>query len=375
MADIFHFLFFSFFIIFGCTTITTSEAAQTVPAMYVFGDSLIDVGNNNEFITLARANFPPYGIDFFNGEPTGRFSNGQNSADFLAEKLGLPTPPPYLSLVSESSDGSIFLAGVNFASGGSGILNSTNALLVKSLEEQFGYYTRVHESTVQLLGPDGAQNHLSKSIFTIVVGSNDMFVHFSQLSNPNTTQQYVDSMISNFKGLLVRLYKLGARKLMITGITAIGCIPGLRIKNNNECQEDINKWSAIYNEGLKSMLTQLELKDMHYSYFDTYILFQEFILHPATYGFSNVREACCGSGRLPCWMFSTYCENRSEYLFWDQYHPTEKAVGIFVDYIFNGSQNYATPINLEQLLAVQPKNLAPQSHISNKNHAQCLSYS
>lgn len=72
---------------------------------------------------------------------------------------------------------------------------------------------------------------------------------------------------------------------MITGISAIGCVPALRIQNNSsECQEDVNKWSAKYNEGLKSMLTQLELKDMHYSYFDAYILFHEFIQQPATYG-------------------------------------------------------------------------------------------
>lgn len=35
--------------------------------------------------------------------------------------MGLPTPPPYLS-----DKNNVFLKGVSFASGGAGILNSTN---------------------------------------------------------------------------------------------------------------------------------------------------------------------------------------------------------------------------------------------------------
>jgi len=51
------------------------------PALYLFGDSLIDNGNNNLLPTLARANFFPYGIDFPQGS-TGRFTNGKTIADF-----------------------------------------------------------------------------------------------------------------------------------------------------------------------------------------------------------------------------------------------------------------------------------------------------
>lgn len=55
-----------------------------VPGIYMFGDSLVDVGNNNHLsLSLAKANFPHNGIDFPTGEATGRFSNGKNVADFL----------------------------------------------------------------------------------------------------------------------------------------------------------------------------------------------------------------------------------------------------------------------------------------------------
>ncbi|KAG1361030.1 putative GDSL esterase/lipase [Cocos nucifera] len=60
------------------------NAQPKVPAIYVFGDSTADVGNNNYLPgSNAKANFPHYGIDFPHSRPTGRFSNGYNGIDFL----------------------------------------------------------------------------------------------------------------------------------------------------------------------------------------------------------------------------------------------------------------------------------------------------
>ncbi|TVU43330.1 hypothetical protein EJB05_09790, partial [Eragrostis curvula] len=58
------------------------------PAMYVFGDSTLDVGNNNYLAGagVSRANRPYYGIDFPLRIPTGRFSNGYNTADYVGTK-------------------------------------------------------------------------------------------------------------------------------------------------------------------------------------------------------------------------------------------------------------------------------------------------
>ena len=64
--------------------IRPSKLVREVPAMYVFGDSTLDVGNNN-YLTgegVPRADKPYYGIDLpGSGKPTGRFSNGYNTAD------------------------------------------------------------------------------------------------------------------------------------------------------------------------------------------------------------------------------------------------------------------------------------------------------
>lgn len=55
---------------------------KQVPCLFLMGDSLFDNGNNNLLITQAKANYPPYGIDYPYG-PTGRFSNGRNIVDYL----------------------------------------------------------------------------------------------------------------------------------------------------------------------------------------------------------------------------------------------------------------------------------------------------
>lgn len=57
-------------------------AKPQVPCYFIFGDSLVDNGNNNVLQSLARADYLPYGIDF-NGGPTGRFSNGKTNVDVI----------------------------------------------------------------------------------------------------------------------------------------------------------------------------------------------------------------------------------------------------------------------------------------------------
>jgi len=61
------------------------KAEPQVPCYFIFGDSLVDNGNNNRLRSIARADYFPYGIDF--GGPTGRFSNGRTTVDVLSKPL------------------------------------------------------------------------------------------------------------------------------------------------------------------------------------------------------------------------------------------------------------------------------------------------
>lgn len=60
-------------------------SAQQAPCYFIFGDSLVDNGNNNQLTSLARADYLPYGIDFNPPGPTGRFSNGKSTVDVIGE--------------------------------------------------------------------------------------------------------------------------------------------------------------------------------------------------------------------------------------------------------------------------------------------------
>lgn len=57
--------------------------ADNIPANFVFGDSLVEVGNNNYIVSLSKANFIPNGIDF--GKPTGRYTNGRTIVDIVGK--------------------------------------------------------------------------------------------------------------------------------------------------------------------------------------------------------------------------------------------------------------------------------------------------
>lgn len=65
-----------------------AAAAGDQPVTFVFGDSLTEVGNNNYFqYSLAKSNFPWYGIDYENAKPTGRFTNGRTIGDIMCINL------------------------------------------------------------------------------------------------------------------------------------------------------------------------------------------------------------------------------------------------------------------------------------------------
>ena len=65
------------------TTTTRSSTKPQAAALIVFGDSIVDPGNNNGINTIIKADFPPYGHDFINHRPTGRFCNGRIPTDFI----------------------------------------------------------------------------------------------------------------------------------------------------------------------------------------------------------------------------------------------------------------------------------------------------
>lgn len=74
-------------LVFLAISMGAANGDPLVPALCIFGDSVVDVGNNNNLQTLIKANFPPYGRDFVNHKPTGRFCNGKLATDFTGNSF------------------------------------------------------------------------------------------------------------------------------------------------------------------------------------------------------------------------------------------------------------------------------------------------
>nr|XP_024395505.1 GDSL esterase/lipase At1g71250-like [Physcomitrium patens] len=201
-----------------------------MPAMFILGDSLVDVGNNNYVLTLAKANYPPNGLDFPQG-PSGRFCNGRTVSDCLVQYMGLPFPPAYLD---PTAKGPVILQGLNYASVAAGILDST------------GY-------------------------------------------------NYVSQLMSSLPGSI-------------------------------------------------------------YVYANAYDLVASFVANPARYGFEVVNSGCCGAGPydglIPCLPIVKPCPDRSAYLFWDPFHPTDKANSYIGTAFFSGGPDAFEPVNVMQLAAM-----------------------
>ena len=79
----------------AAVAVEVARAEPQVPCYFVFGDSLVDNGNNNDIASLARANYPPYGIDFPGGA-TGRFSNGLTTVDAICKLAALLDQAPFV---------------------------------------------------------------------------------------------------------------------------------------------------------------------------------------------------------------------------------------------------------------------------------------
>ncbi|KAJ9172595.1 hypothetical protein P3X46_015812 [Hevea brasiliensis] len=337
-----------------------AKATPSVPAIFIFGDSTFDVGTNN-FLndSQAKANFPYNGIDFPYSEPTGRFSNGYNSADQIVKQFGYKrSPPSFFSLLNRSfSFKKRILKGVNFASGGSGILDSTGLqAFVIPLREQIEQFSTVRDNITALLGQENTAMMLSKSLFLISVGSNDIFDYQRRSANTSTNltaQEFLDALREAYQNHLQKLYDLDARKFGIVSIPPIGCCPFQRfIGKTGDCVKELNDLAQSFYNATETTLTKMssQVVGMKYSLGNAYAMTSDIIDNPFVFGLKEVKQACCGNGNFPCNASASLCPDRQEYLFWDQFHPTEAASRLAALTLLGGELRYVTPMNFSQLV-------------------------
>ncbi|KAK8607416.1 hypothetical protein V6N13_053153 [Hibiscus sabdariffa] len=362
MAKVYVSCFLGVFLSIAATSLLLqAEAEAPPPAVYIFGDSTLDVGTNS-FIPgcLARADFYFNGIDFHHSEPTGRFSNGLNTADQIAILLGLKkSPPPFLYLLNDPSTfQEKILQGANFASGGSGILNYTGQVKgAISLEDQIKQFSTVRSNITNMTGSEEASDTiLSKAFFLISIGSNDIFEYLLNPTGPMSVPEFNATLISTYEYHIKTLYELGARTFGILTVPPIGCTPFARAVfsggGNNSCFEPAQDFAQGFSSDVAILLDNFrsQVQDIKYSVANAFLMTSLLMEDMLAFGFKNIAAACCGNGTYGCNQTASFCSNREEYLFWDQFHPTQRASELAALTAFGASEPLVAPMNFSQLL-------------------------
>ncbi|KAJ3694236.1 hypothetical protein LUZ60_009716 [Juncus effusus] len=330
-------------------------------SMFSFGDSYSDTGN---YLILAKStvpkiwiNKPPYGETFFH-HPTGRCSDGRLIADFIAQKLGLPLLPPYLS---RSGD---FHKGANFAVGQATAIETsffeknnltTSKLLNSSLDVQLGWFNELKPSLCKTRKECAA--YFSSSLFLFgEFGANDYILILMGGKSFYDVLAYVPEVIQKISLSIEHVISQGAVNIAVSGQLPVGCVPlfltlfASHHKHDYDrktgCLKNFNYLALYHNTILKESLEKLRIKYPHVtiSYADYYKPVLKLVKSPKHYGFIETPlRVCCGKGGKYNWNFNEICgmpgvgscQNPSSYIHWDGVHLTESAYR----YISNGWLN------------------------------------
>ncbi|XP_057765589.1 LOW QUALITY PROTEIN: GDSL esterase/lipase At4g26790-like [Salvia miltiorrhiza] len=321
------------------------KSEAKVSSIIVFGDSSVDSGNNNYIPTVLKSNFKPYGRDFEGGKATGRFSNGRIATDYISEAFGLkPTIPAYLDPAYTIQD---FATGVCFASAGTGNYdNATSKLLsVMPLWKEVEYYKEYQIRLRNYVGNHKANQLLREALYIISIGTNDFLENYYLLPHRRlefSIEDYQQFLAGIAKQFVTQIYELGARKICLTGLPPMGCLPLERTTNLGKCIHTYNDVAVAFNGKLEGLVQSLnkDLSTMQLVLSAPYAVVYDIIQNPHAYGFEHSAKACCGSGRFE---MSYLCDNHNpltcsdatKYVFWDSFHPTDRTNAIVAQYVFN----------------------------------------
>ncbi|XP_051227006.1 GDSL esterase/lipase At1g06990 [Lolium perenne] len=320
-----------------------------IPAVFAFGDSTLDTGNNNVLSTAVRADHAPYGREFPGGAPTGRFSDGKLLGDYLVEVLGIKDLlPPYRS--GQLADAAEAATGVCFASAGSGLDDAT------ATNARVATFASQLDDFRELLGRIGAQKAgkvVGKSVFLVSVGTNDMMMNYYMLPSGRiryTIDQYHDLLIGKLRSYIQSMYGLGARRILVAGLPPVGCLPlqltmaELRQPPRPQgCIADQNTAAESYNAKLRRMLAEFQSASpgARAVYADIYTPLLDMVDHPDKYGFVEASRGCCGTGLLEmgplCTDLVPTCATPSQFMFWDSVHPTQATYRAVAQYFMHAN--------------------------------------
>ena len=124
------------------------------------------------------------------------------------------------------------------------------------------------------------------------LGTNDFLENYylsPKRQSQFTVQQYEDFLIGLAGNFIRELYSLGVRKISLTGLPPMGCLPlerTINILGQNKCVEKFNNVALEFNEKLNGLVKRLnkELPGLRLLSTDAYKILDQIIKKPSLYG-------------------------------------------------------------------------------------------
>ncbi|MBD2256499.1 SGNH/GDSL hydrolase family protein [Pseudanabaena sp. FACHB-2040] len=236
--------------------------------IYVFGDSLSDVGVS---LRLSNGNNPPDPPYF-----QGRFSNGRVWVEYLAEALEVP-----VEQVSNAARGGA-TTGLDAGRAAPGLLAQVQAFLQANPSVN------------------------ADALYVLWAGANDYLQGRSDTALP----------VENLRTAIASLIQAGAQRFLVGNLPNLGQLPATRLRPESAA---LSQLTSAHNQNLSQTLEQLSQSspEIQLVLLDINTLYQEAIANSTQYGFTNVTTACLSTAGI--------CSQPNQFLFWDGIHPTTAA--------------------------------------------------
>jgi phospholipase/lecithinase/hemolysin len=249
----------------------SATTGRSFTALYVFGDSLSDTGNNPA--TPAQS--------YYNG----RYSNGPLWVEYLSADLGLP-----------------YNASNNFAYAGS----TTSDL------------------ATQIAGVTPSTN-LPSALFTLESGGNDFLENALALgTNDAGWSNAVATSVANLTNAVSALFALGAREIAVGNLANIGQTPAAALfASEPGFASYVDSKVALFNALLAAGITNVMQQNpgLRIYLLDDNALLTKILSAPASYGFT---VTTVGALEDPNLTDKSFNGPGADYVFWDLIHPTTK---------------------------------------------------
>lgn len=157
------------------------------------------------------------------------------------------------------------------------------------------YYKEYQRQLRDCLGSEKADEILAEALYIISIGTNDFLENyylFPYRSSQYSVEEYQKFLVGIARTFITDIYNLGARKMSLTGLPPMGCLPLERTTNllsNRNCIDNYNKVAKDFNQKLRELVGAMneELSGLQLVFSNPYDALYYMIQNPHSFGKSN----------------------------------------------------------------------------------------